>query len=199
MAKRSEGGLADLRDELGVLQTSLREEQLHSTELKKEVERLASASVNKEVRGQDQERDMYKEQVLALEEGKALCEYQCVALGNTKFPTPLPPVTSEVVSLRRQLSDAQLTSKEKEKLLDKAAQLAAENVSLKASMDELAGQKSAMEGRLRLMEEELKQKWVLLAVFIISHVVTSPDTGRPRTTPRSFDKSWCSSRRRWTR
>ena len=45
-------------------------------------------------------------------------------------------VTQEVLTLRQQLSESQLTAAEKQKLMEKAAQLAAENVALKAQVDE---------------------------------------------------------------
>ena len=60
--------------------------------------------------------------------------------------------------LRQKLSESELTAKEKEKLLDRAAQLAAENVALKAAVDELTGQKADTEERLGIVEKELKLK-----------------------------------------
>ena len=58
---------------------------------------------------------MYREQARALEEGKNI-------------------LTQEVSTLRQQLSESQLTAAEKQKLMEKAAQLAAENVALKAQV-----------------------------------------------------------------
>ena len=43
-------------------------------------------------------------------------------------------MTQEVLTLRQQLSESQLTAAEKQKLMEKAAQLAAENVALKAQV-----------------------------------------------------------------
>lgn len=67
-------------------------------------------------------------------------------------------MTNEVVSLRQKLSDSQLTAREKEKLIEKAAQLAAENVSLKAAVDEATGQNAALQDRMRSVENELELK-----------------------------------------
>ena len=67
-------------------------------------------------------------------------------------------MTNEVISLRQSLSDSQLTAKEKEKLIEKAAQLAAENVHLKATVDEVAGQKTALEERIQLITTEMAQR-----------------------------------------
>ncbi len=43
-------------------------------------------------------------------------------------------------------------------MLEKAASLSAENVSLRASADEMAGHKAALEERVRGLEEEIRQK-----------------------------------------
>ena len=72
---------------------------------------------------------------------------------------PLFSVTQEVLSLRQQLSDSQLTAKEKEKLIEKAAELAAENVGLRAAADEAHGQRIALEDRIKVMQEELLQRF----------------------------------------
>ena len=47
-------------------------------------------------------------------------------------------VTQEVLTLRQQVSDSQLTAAERQKLVEKAAQLAAENVALKAQVGQAA-------------------------------------------------------------
>ena len=67
-------------------------------------------------------------------------------------------MTAEVVSLRQKLADSQLTAAEKDKLVSKAAELAAENVALKASVDELKGQKGAADEKLRAIESDLAQR-----------------------------------------
>jgi len=67
-------------------------------------------------------------------------------------------VTEEVLNLRQQLAAGELSQAEKAKLVERAAELAAENVSLRASVDELAAQKSALEDRNRAAEEEIKRK-----------------------------------------
>ncbi len=56
--------------------------------------------------------------------------------------------------LRQQISESQLTAAEKEKLMEKAAQLAAENVALKAEVDELKGQKGLAEEQLQAVLKE---------------------------------------------
>lgn len=66
------------------------------------------------------------------------------------------------MNLRQQLSDSQLTAREKEKLIERAAQLASENVSLKSTVDEMQSQKSNWEDRLALMEKELNNRSVLV-------------------------------------
>jgi fatty acid-binding protein DegV len=78
-------------------------------------------------------------QVSALMEGKAL-------------------LSQEVLELRQKLVDSQLTGKEKEKLVEKAATLAAENVSLKAAMDELAAQKANLDEKTVILQEAVQQR-----------------------------------------
>ncbi len=78
-AKRSEGKFADLKGEVSEMQSVLREEQLYSTELKREVERLSEAVKAKNgatATAEQQEREMYREQVAMLEEGKRLREWK---------------------------------------------------------------------------------------------------------------------------
>ena len=55
-------------------------------------------------------------------------------LDSSNLITYLIAVTQEVLTLRQQLSESQLTAAEKQKLMEKAAQLAAENVALKAQV-----------------------------------------------------------------
>ncbi len=62
------------------------------------------------------------------------------------------------MQLREKVAESQLTSKEKEKLLEKAAQLSAENVGLKAAIDEMTALKCSLEDRVKSLEEDLKHK-----------------------------------------
>ncbi len=79
-AKRSEGRFVDLKGEVSQMASVLKEEQMYSSELKKEVEKLSEAVRAKNSNGsgaasvEQQERDMYKEQVAMLEEGKRMCK-----------------------------------------------------------------------------------------------------------------------------
>ena len=59
-------------------------------------------------------------------------------------------VSSEVITLRKQLSESQDHSNSK--IVDKASELAAENVGLKAALDDITSQKAAAEERISLLE-----------------------------------------------
>lgn len=131
-------------------------------QLKKEVQMLSDTVKKSTAAHKDEEMDemsMMKDQIRALEEGKRLCKIQ-FETRNIFFVygTIFFAVTNEVISLRQSLSDSQLTAKEKEKLIEKAAQLAAENVHLKATVDEVAGQKTALEERIQLITTEMAQR-----------------------------------------
>ena len=94
---------------------------------------------------EDEEKRMYREQARALEEGKNIreWEYKLTCWAANKLIASsyshnlfqnIIAVTQEVLTLRQQLSESQLTAAEKQKLMEKAAQLAAENVALKAQV-----------------------------------------------------------------
>ena len=67
-------------------------------------------------------------------------------------------MTEEVLRLRERISESQLTEKEKEKLTEKAAELAVENVGLKAAVDEVSAQKIALEEKFTLLQSTLDQR-----------------------------------------
>jgi hypothetical protein len=67
-------------------------------------------------------------------------------------------VTKEVLSLRQQLSDSHLNALERQKLMEKAAQLAADNVALKSEVDEIRGMKAAAEEHLNAVLKEAEQR-----------------------------------------
>jgi early endosome antigen 1 len=72
------GNMEHLKEEVHGLQTTLKEEQFYSGELKKEVERLSTAvhkSTEHNVNDQS-EVTMYESQVKALSEAKELCKEQ---------------------------------------------------------------------------------------------------------------------------
>ena len=67
-------------------------------------------------------------------------------------------LSQEVLDLRQRLADSAMTAKEKEKLIEKAAQLSADNVNLKASLDEMTSQKFGLEEKIKIMQETLEQR-----------------------------------------
>ena len=85
-AKTSEGRFDDLKGEVSEMASALREEQVYSNELKREVQKLSEAVRAKNNNGAGaaapSEADMYKEQVLMLEEGKRLREHYMSSTGN---------------------------------------------------------------------------------------------------------------------
>ena len=73
--------LGHLKEEVQELQTTLKEEQFYSTELKKEVERLSTA-VHKSTEEQTVETseiDLYETQIKALSEAKDLRKFKFLA------------------------------------------------------------------------------------------------------------------------
>ena len=72
------GNLSNLSQEVQELQTTLKEEQFYSAELKKEVERLSSA-VHKSTESTS-EVDLYESQIKALSEAKELCKLHCTMI-----------------------------------------------------------------------------------------------------------------------
>ena len=56
-------------------------------------------------------------------------------------------LANEVMSLRKQLAQRQAEAVPSERILERANELAAENVGLKAAIDETTGEKRAMEER----------------------------------------------------
>lgn len=158
----SEAGLEDLRAEVAKVRSTLNQEKLHSTELKREVDRLSGAVHNRvshegvSKKTLEEEHSMYREQVLALQEGKALCESlisteDLIRCCHAALSMSLS-VAQEVISLRNELSNCQISGHEKEKLLEKTAQLAAENVELKAAVDELAAQR-------QILQEQVNERY----------------------------------------
>ena len=73
-SENNDSNLGNLRDEVQELQTTLKEEQFYSTELKKEVERLSSAVHKSTESPSETESDLYESQIKALEEAKQLCK-----------------------------------------------------------------------------------------------------------------------------
>ena len=64
-----------LKHDVKELQTTLKEEQFYSAELKREVERLSDAVHHKDLADQDEEKVMLQSQVEALQMGKDVCKY----------------------------------------------------------------------------------------------------------------------------
>ena len=68
--------LGHLKEEVQELQTTLKEEQFYSTELKKEVERLSTAvHKSSEESAETSEIDLYETQIKALSEAKDLRKF----------------------------------------------------------------------------------------------------------------------------
>merc|ERR1711970_420048 len=84
-------------------------------------------------------KSLFSNQVRALEESKTL-------------------LANEVMSLRKQLAQRQAEAVPSERILERANELAAENVGLKAAIDETTGEKRAMEERLHILEEQVKSR-----------------------------------------
>ena len=71
----SNGNLGHLKEEVQELQSTLKEEQFYSAELKKEVERLSSAvQKSAETSSESSEIDLFQSQIKALTESKELCK-----------------------------------------------------------------------------------------------------------------------------
>jgi len=83
----------------------------------------------------EEERSFYANQIKALEEAKSL-------------------LSSEVVSLRQKLDQKEQGNVPSERVLQRANELAAENVGLKAEIDEITGQKGALKEQLHILELE---------------------------------------------
>ena len=83
----------------------------------------------------DEEKSFYTNQITALEEAKSL-------------------LSSEVISLRKKLASKDQESVPNGRVLERANELAAENVGLKAAIDELTGQKVSLEESLKKIEQQ---------------------------------------------
>ena len=68
------GQFNHLKDEVQELVTTLKEEQFHSAELKKEVEKLSTVVQKTTENTENAEADMFQSQVKALTEAKDLCK-----------------------------------------------------------------------------------------------------------------------------
>ena len=68
------GNINNLKDEVQELVTTLKEEQFHSAELKREVEKLSNVVQKTTEVSENTEADMYQSQVTALSEAKDLCK-----------------------------------------------------------------------------------------------------------------------------
>lgn len=84
---------------------------------------------------EEDESQIYKNQVSALEEAKAL-------------------LTSEVVSLRQKLARLENDHVPNGRVLDRANELATENVGLKAAVDDVTSENEALKERLRTLEDQ---------------------------------------------
>jgi len=83
----------------------------------------------------DEEKSFYNNQIKALEEAKSL-------------------LSSEVISLRQRLASKEQESVPSGRVLERANELAAENVGLKAAIDEISGQKESLEESMKNLEQE---------------------------------------------
>ena len=83
----------------------------------------------------DEEKSFYANQIKALEEAKSL-------------------LSTEVISLRQKLASKDQESVPNGRILERANELAAENVALKAAIDELTGQKVSLEECVKKIEQQ---------------------------------------------
>lgn len=87
----------------------------------------------------DEEKSFYANQIKALEEAKSL-------------------LSAEVISLRQKLASKNQENVPNGRVLERANELAAENVGLKAAIDETTGEKEELEARLKSLEIEKKNR-----------------------------------------
>jgi len=85
----------------------------------------------------DEEKLLFSNQVRALEESKTL-------------------LSNEVMLLRQELAHTKQENVPNERILERANELAAENVGLKAAIDESMSEKQSMEERIKLLEEQIQ-------------------------------------------
>merc|ERR1712029_140738 len=132
--------LGHLKEEVQELQTTLKEEQFYSAELKKEVERLSTAVHNSTEESADiSEVDLYETQIKALTEAKDL-------------------LTNEVIELKDKLDNAHARLVESDQISLKAAKISTENVDLKSKLDEALTEKRIFEEKMQLMETVISEK-----------------------------------------
>ena len=67
-------------------------------------------------------------------------------------------VTHEVTSLKESLDETSLKLRDLERIAEKVGETSAENVGLKAALDELTGEHAAAEEKLKIMETVLAQR-----------------------------------------
>ena len=67
-------------------------------------------------------------------------------------------MTHEVTSLKESLDETSLKLGDLERIAEKVGEMSAENVGLKAALDELTGEHAAAEEKLKIMETVLAQR-----------------------------------------
>ena len=67
-------------------------------------------------------------------------------------------MTTEVSSLKASLDESSLKLREFERIAERAAEMSAENVGLKAALDEMSGQQAAAEEKVKILETVLAQR-----------------------------------------
>ena len=67
-------------------------------------------------------------------------------------------MTHEVTSLKESLDETSLKLRDLERIAEKVGETSAENVGLKAALDELTGEHAAAEEKLKIMETVLAQR-----------------------------------------
>lgn len=100
---------------------------------------LSPEDARSETPQSDEERTMFSNQVKALEESKTL-------------------LANEVMTLRKQLAQRKTDAVPTDRILERANELAAENVGLKAAIDETIGEKQSMEERIKVLEEQVTSR-----------------------------------------
>ena len=88
---------------------------------------------------EQEETQIYQNQVTALEEAKVL-------------------LTTEVVSLRQKLALLEKDHVPNGKVLDRANELAAENVGLKAAVDDMTSENEDLRERLKVLENKIASR-----------------------------------------
>ena len=100
---------------------------------------------------------MFSNQVKALEESKTLLANE-VGVNHVYKNLLLFPYHFQVMTLRKQLAQRQTDNVPTERILERANELAAENVGLKAAIDETLGEKQSMEERIKVLEEQVTSR-----------------------------------------